>query len=175
MTWSLPEGSLISGFHSEEQPPPRHLNTRTTPLPSYTALRGTWLGSPARWCWMTPGRGSALRCAHPGSGRKGRKSQRLSCEPAAQTTGKRRNESLPRASPPVANSTGYMPVQKLLPQAGECRDINDRETRNVKSRLPSVPRDCNHPGVPTHIPFPPSEIGLRPLWPGTKPKCSLNT
>uniref|UniRef100_A0A8B9BB57 Uncharacterized protein n=1 Tax=Anser brachyrhynchus TaxID=132585 RepID=A0A8B9BB57_9AVES len=120
MTWSLPEGSLISGFHSEEQPPPRHLNTRTTPLPSYTALRGTWLGSPARWCcWlcihtlrhlcteflsesgMTPGRGSALRCAHPGSGRKGRKSQRLSCEPAAQTTGKKRNESLPRASPPV--------------------------------------------------------------------------
>lgn len=50
----------------------------------------------------------------------------------------------------------------------QCRAINDRKTRNVKSRLPSIPRDCNHPGVPTHISFPPppkldcSLLGLGP-------------
>uniref|UniRef100_A0A493T0R4 Uncharacterized protein n=3 Tax=Anas TaxID=8835 RepID=A0A493T0R4_ANAPP len=119
MTWSLPEGSLISGFHSEEC----FCRTATRQAEMQNIqhnVSSTWLGSPARWCcWlcihtlrhlcteflsesgMTPEHGSALRCAHPGSGRKGRKSQRLSSKPAAQTTGKSRNESLPCASLPV--------------------------------------------------------------------------
>lgn len=42
----------------------------------------------------------------------------------------------------------------------QCRAISDRKTRNVKSRLPSVSRDCNHPGVPTHISFPPTPLKL---------------
>uniref|UniRef100_A0A8C9ETP6 Uncharacterized protein n=1 Tax=Pavo cristatus TaxID=9049 RepID=A0A8C9ETP6_PAVCR len=98
MTWSLPEGSLISGFHSEEcfLPPPHQKtsspsahpapSTHACPSPTYTALRGTWPASPARWCcWLctrtlrrtTPARGCAPRCAHPGSGRKGIESQGL--------------------------------------------------------------------------------------------------
>uniref|UniRef100_A0A8D1WP30 Uncharacterized protein n=1 Tax=Sus scrofa TaxID=9823 RepID=A0A8D1WP30_PIG len=90
MTWSLPEGSLISGFHSEENP------ARPSPPPSshcfpHIALRGTWTGSPGRWCcWpcrrtpqrpctgcssgsaTTHGHGCAPPCARPGSaGREG--------------------------------------------------------------------------------------------------------
>uniref|UniRef100_A0A8B9NU03 Uncharacterized protein n=1 Tax=Apteryx owenii TaxID=8824 RepID=A0A8B9NU03_APTOW len=89
MTWSLPEGSLISGFHSEECFYSSPIKTGTPPLLSYTALRGTWLGSPARWCssGTTPGHGYVLRCAHPGSGRKGRESQKLSCDSVVQTKG----------------------------------------------------------------------------------------
>uniref|UniRef100_A0A452SB09 Uncharacterized protein n=1 Tax=Ursus americanus TaxID=9643 RepID=A0A452SB09_URSAM len=64
MTWSLPDGSRISGFHSEdsfwEKPAGRTQDTRPDPARSpppristaaaHIALPGTWTGSPGRWC-----------------------------------------------------------------------------------------------------------------------------
>uniref|UniRef100_A0A4W2GI77 Uncharacterized protein n=1 Tax=Bos indicus x Bos taurus TaxID=30522 RepID=A0A4W2GI77_BOBOX len=100
MTWSLPDGSLISGFHSEEsfweKPARKRRDTGNPPCPAssrrspHIALRGTWTGSPGRWCcWQcrhtprrrctgcssasgtTRGRGCAPPCARPGSAGRG--------------------------------------------------------------------------------------------------------
>nr|BAB30588.1 unnamed protein product [Mus musculus] len=91
MTWSLPDGSLISGFHSEasfwEQSAGRTEDTREV-IP-YIELRGTWTGNPGRWCcWQcrcilqhlctgcssgsrrTHEHGCEPPCAHPESARR---------------------------------------------------------------------------------------------------------
>uniref|UniRef100_A0A674I6X8 Uncharacterized protein n=1 Tax=Terrapene triunguis TaxID=2587831 RepID=A0A674I6X8_9SAUR len=72
---------------------------------TYIALQGTWPGSLARWCcWpcthilqrRTLGRGCAPLCAHPGSSRKGRQSERRGTEPL-------RNASFKTGSPKPYN------------------------------------------------------------------------
>uniref|UniRef100_A0A5F9CXH5 Uncharacterized protein n=1 Tax=Oryctolagus cuniculus TaxID=9986 RepID=A0A5F9CXH5_RABIT len=97
MTWSLPDGSLISGFHSEDsfwEKLARGTQDTRQFIP-HIALQGTWTASPGRWCcWQcrcilqrlctgcssgsgtTRGRGCAPPCAHPESARReGRASQ----------------------------------------------------------------------------------------------------
>uniref|UniRef100_A0A671F7U9 Uncharacterized protein n=1 Tax=Rhinolophus ferrumequinum TaxID=59479 RepID=A0A671F7U9_RHIFE len=100
MTWSPPDGSLISGFHLEESFWPE--GHKTPGIIPHIALRGTWTGSPGRWCcWqcrcipqrlctgcssgsgMTLGRGCAPPCARPESaGRERRTRPSLVCDPS---------------------------------------------------------------------------------------------
>lgn len=105
-----------------KHPPPLPTCPYPTPCPSptYTALRGTWPVSPARWCcWLCtrtlqhlcigflwesgtkPARGCAPRCAHPGSGRKGIESQGLGF---GQRCSSGTNTNLPHSSPPVLST-----------------------------------------------------------------------
>uniref|UniRef100_A0A8D1B9C4 Uncharacterized protein n=1 Tax=Sus scrofa TaxID=9823 RepID=A0A8D1B9C4_PIG len=130
MTWSLPEGSLISGFHSEENP------ARPSPPPSshcfpHIALRGTWTGSPGRWCcWpcrrtpqrpctgcssgsvTTRGRGCAPPCARPGSaGREG---------PSEPEAGRGRETGPPLSDP------------SLTPLSSLCQHLTRRQKSQTK-------------------------------------------
>uniref|UniRef100_A0A803VTR8 Uncharacterized protein n=1 Tax=Ficedula albicollis TaxID=59894 RepID=A0A803VTR8_FICAL len=78
MTWSLPDGSRISGFHSEECFW-REQGVSQAAQGTHTALPGTWPASPGRWCcWPCTrtrprprARGCAPRCARPASAQKG--------------------------------------------------------------------------------------------------------
>uniref|UniRef100_A0A8C5KHL9 Uncharacterized protein n=1 Tax=Jaculus jaculus TaxID=51337 RepID=A0A8C5KHL9_JACJA len=98
MTWSLPDGSLISGFHSEEsfweQSAGRTHNTRE--LVPHIALQGTWTGSPGQWCCWPCRCTLQRRCT--GRSSRSETTREHGCAPLRarpESTGRKRAESEP--------------------------------------------------------------------------------
>uniref|UniRef100_A0A8C3UH82 Uncharacterized protein n=1 Tax=Catharus ustulatus TaxID=91951 RepID=A0A8C3UH82_CATUS len=123
MTWSLPDGSRISGFHSEEQSSPG----------THTALPGTWAASPGRWCcWpctRTPSarrraRGCAPRCARPAAAPRGGTGPASLRAPRGDTSSDHRSTQ----GIPSLRALGSLPVTQ-----GSCSGQGENRTRTKVS------------------------------------------